>query len=115
MAEPTDTYDDLSVTEQDAYALSRAAVMIDQAKGDQAAVAAALDHNLELWTTISAVVSADDNPLPQEIKDNLIKLSKYVADTTFKNGSDATEGVLDSLININLQISQGLLEGQEAS
>lgn len=114
MAEPQG-YDDLSVTEQDAYALSRAAVMLDQAKGDQRAVAAALEHNLELWTTIRAVVSSSDNPLAADIKDNLVKLSKYVADTTFKYGAEATDQVLDSLININLQISQGLLEGSQSS
>lgn len=108
-----ENYDDLSIAEQDAYALSRAAVMLDQAKGTPALVARAIDHNLELWVAIRTVISQGDNPLSAEIKENLTKLSHYVADTTFRHGADASARTLDSLININLQISQGLLEGAE--
>lgn len=108
--EPED-FSDLSIPEQDAFALSQAAIMLDQAKGDPKAVAAALDHNLQLWVSIRTLVSRPNNLLPGQIKDNLKKLANYVADTTFKHGGSASEQIIDSLININLQISQGLLEG----
>ncbi|MBL6958895.1 MAG: hypothetical protein ISR52_07935 [Rhodospirillales bacterium] len=111
MATEPEGYEDLSTIEQDAFALSRAAVALDQAKGNTNELVAALDHNLQLWSTIRVVVSDEANTLPVDIKDNLVKLSQYIAAKTFEYGSDIPEDVVDSLININLQISQGLLEG----
>lgn len=105
----------LSVHEQDAFALSRAAILLDQARDDDARMAAAMEHNLELWTSIQALVRRDENPLPAEIKDNLVKLSRYVADATFRCEGRPNEDTLKTLININLQISQGLLESAKAS
>ena len=45
------TEETLSISEEEAFGLSRAAVMLDQAKqnrADKAALATALNHNLEL-------------------------------------------------------------------
>ena len=42
-----DTFDDLSAVEKDAAALSDAAIRLDQARGDDGMLVAALDHNLE--------------------------------------------------------------------
>lgn len=112
-----DTFDDLSAVEKDAAALSDAAIRLDQARGDEKMLVAALDHNLELWVGIRTIVSqwSKHNPLPMEARENLVKLSQYVADTTFAHGKDMSDKTLDSLININLQIAQGLLEGAEAT
>lgn len=112
MSKEPEDFSDLSIPEQDAFALSQAAILLDQAKGDSKAVAAALDYNLQLWVSIRTVVARPGNPMPGQIKENLRKLANYVADTTFKHGGSASEQIIDSLININLQISQGLLEGQ---
>ncbi len=116
------TYEDatkeaLSITEEEAFGLSRAAVMLDQAKQnrmDKAALANALNHNLELWVAIQGMVARRDNDLPESVKDNLISLGNYVADTTFKSADGLEDETIDTLININLQISEGLLEGQVA-
>jgi len=54
----------------------------------------------------------DDNPLPEETKQNLIKLSQFVTQTTMAQGVELPAEVLDTFININLQISEGLLEAQ---
>ena len=124
------TYDDataepLSISEEEAFDLSRAAVMLDQANGmldrakqnraDKAALAAALNHNLELWVAIQGIVARRDSELPEKVKDNLISLGNYVADTTFKSADGLKDETIDTLININLQISEGLLEGQAAT
>ena len=124
------TYDDataepLSISEEEAFDLSRAAVMLDQAnrmldrakqnRADKAALAAALNHNLELWVAIQGIVARRDNGLPEKVKDNLISLGNYVADTTFKSTDGLKDETIDTLININLQISEGLLEGQAAT
>ena len=108
----------LSISEEEAFGLSRAAVMLDQAKqnrADKAALAAALNHNLEMWVAIQGMVARRDNDLPESVKDNLISLGNYVADTTFKSADGLKDETIDTLININLQISEGLLEGHAAT
>ncbi|MCZ6467815.1 MAG: hypothetical protein O6829_11145 [Alphaproteobacteria bacterium] len=112
------TEETLSISEEEAFGLSRAAVMLDQAKqnrADKAALATALNHNLELWVAIQGMVARRDNDLPESVKDNLISLGNYVADTTFKSADGLKDETIDTLININLQISEGLLEGHAAT
>ncbi len=124
------TYDDataesLSISEEEAFGVSRAAVMLDQAKvmldqakqnrADKAALAAALNYNLELWVAIKGIVERRDNDLLETVKDNLISLANFVADNTFKSAEGLKDETIDTLININLQISKGLLEGQAAT
>ena len=108
--------DDLNLTEQDAFGLSQAAVMLDQAKsnGDTEALAAALDHNLELWVGIRTLVTRPESVVPSEVRDNLSKLADFVAAKTMDKGVEMPRETIESLININLQISEGLLEGNDA-
>ena len=40
-----------------------------------------------------------------------MQLSNFVAQTTFSQGAAISDSSLDCLININLQLSEGLLEG----
>lgn len=104
----------LSLTEQDAFSMSQAAILLDQAraKGDMKALAAALDHNLELWVGIRTLVSRPEVRVSQNVQENLTKLANYVADATMSHGVEIPEKTLDTLININLQVSEGLLEGK---
>jgi hypothetical protein len=48
--------------------------------------------------------------MPQSIRDNLIQLSQFVTQKTFEVSNGVTDEILDSLIAVNLQISEGLLE-----
>ena len=105
---------ELDIREEEAFGLSRAAVLLDQAKqnrDDAQALAAALNHNLELWVAIRSMVQRPESGLPKSVGENLIRLSKFVADATFKSSDDLESTTIDTLININLQISEGLLEG----
>ena len=107
----------LSLPEEQALALSRAAIMLDQARqnlGDKAALGAALNQNLETWVAIRTVVQKPGNGLSGSVQHNLVRLSNFVADSTFKSSEAISEKTLDTLININLQISEGLLEGAGA-
>jgi len=108
--------ENLSLPEQDAFCLSRAAIFLDRAmtRGEADELAAALDHNLELWAGIRALVIKPGNGMPANVRDNLVRLSGFVADTTISWGVKITRDVLNTLININLQISEGLLEGVTA-
>lgn len=98
--------------EEDALALARAAVQIAEArKKGGAALTAALDGNLQLWVAIRTLMQRPECQLPKEVRENLIKLSKFAVQKTFEVANGVTDEILDSLINLNLQISEGLLEG----
>ncbi len=117
------TYEDateeaLSISEEVAFGLSRAAVMLDRAKqnrADKAALAAALNYNLKLWVAVKGMVERRDNDLPETVEYNLISLAKFVADTTFNSAEGLQDETIDTLIGINLQISDSLLERQAAT
>jgi len=103
----------LSLPEIEAFGLAQAAVMLDQARSaraDKAALCDALDQNLQLWVAIKTLVSMDNCLLPEEVKENLCRLTQFVADTTFRYGIEIPDDVVDALATINLRISEGLLE-----
>lgn len=106
---------DLDTHEEAAFALSQAAVMLDHGRGKPGELAAALDNNLEVWVKVRTLVSRKEVTIAPDTRNNLIKLSDFVADTTMRQGVEMPAEVLDTLININLQISEGLLESRERS
>lgn len=101
----------LSISEEQAYQLSRAAILLDKAKTEPATLAEALETNLTVWVALRAIVLRDDCSLSTPVKENLVRLSNFVAEKALGGIEKITEATLDSLININLQISEGLLEG----
>ncbi len=70
---------------------------------------------MELWIGIRTLVTRSGSQVPQPLRDNLAKLSYFVAQATLDKGVQLAPETLDSLININLQISEGLLEGYARS
>ncbi len=69
-----------------------------------------LDENLKMWVAIEASMKDEKNFLPQDIKSNLTKLSKYVEQVTVSKGINMTDSYYQSLADINRQISEGLME-----
>ena len=63
----------MSLLEEDAFALTQAALEISKAQeaNDEQRLTAALDRNLQLWVGIRTMVDRNDNPLPAEVKENL--------------------------------------------
>ncbi len=100
----------LTLPEESAFGLSQAAVMLDQSRDNQNMLVTALERNMEVWIALRFMVSNGETRIANEAKDNLIKLSQFVAESTMKHGSDIPSETIDTLININLQISEGLLE-----
>lgn len=103
-----------SAFQEDALALAQSAITLSNAResGEASELSAALDANLELWIAIRTLVQRPNNALPQEVRDNLVRLSDYVQGLTVGRREALSDGDLDSLVNINLQISEGLLEGE---
>lgn len=68
----------------------------------------ALNFNQRVWTFFQVELSLDTNPLPEEIKRNLLSLSLFVDRRTFDALAYPAPEKLDVLININLNIAAGL-------
>jgi flagellar biosynthesis activator protein FlaF len=100
--------------EMDAAAFSQAAYVLDQARQkleDAELGERALKYNQLLWSIIQADVAETDNALPEELKANLMSLSIFVDKQTSKGLTNPNDELYDSLININLNIAEGLMEG----
>jgi len=108
--------DQLSIIEEQAFQLSQSAIRLDQARTEResnnAVFAAALDQNLDVWMAIRTVAQRAVPGFSNDIRNNLVKLSHFVADTTFGGPENVGDSTVDTLININLQIAEGLLEAK---
>jgi flagellar biosynthesis activator protein FlaF len=69
----------------------------------------ALRYNQRLWTLFQSELVSEGNPLPTDVKRNLLSLSAYIDKRTFEIMSYPEPGKLDILININKNIASGLL------
>ncbi len=106
------THDQIRDAEEEAKILLGFATSITKAanSGNEYRILTALDANLKLWVEIETSLKSAKNLLPAEIKQNLLKLSQYVERLTLSKGVHMTKNDLNSLANINRQISEGLLE-----
>ena len=103
-----------NLAQQEAYFLARSGLDLGEAykSNDKNWFVEALDNNQRLWIMIKTLMTKNKTRLPQNIKENLVKLADYVAANTIKLGQNLDnidEKLLDSFININRQISEGLL------
>jgi len=106
----------LTLAEEDALALTQAALEISRANEskDEKRLASALDRNMQLWVGIRTMVAISSNPLPLAIKDNLTRLASFVAQKTFEMQNGSSSKTIEALVNTNLQIAEGLLEKRGA-
>ena len=106
-----------NLAQQEAYFLAKCGLDLSEAckAKDKEWMVVALDNNQRLWVMIKTLMRSNRSKLPEETKENLIKLADYVASNTIKLGKNLDEmdqKILDTLININRQISEGLLGHQ---
>jgi len=104
----------LSGRDLEASVLTKAAMLLQEARNrwDDAEHATRLDEalrfNQRLWSFFQVEVAADENPLPTEIKQNLLTLSRFVDKRIFEIMAYPEARKLDVLININQNIAAGL-------
>ncbi len=105
------TVDEIRDAEEEAQILMGYAQALSKAStsNDDHVKLLTLDENMKLWVEIESSLKSAKNLLPQEIKDNLLKLSKFVERMTLSKGVSMTKTDFDCLANINMQISEGLL------
>jgi flagellar protein FlaF len=118
-ANPLDAYRNvekatLSQRDIEATVLTKAAVQLQTIKDHwtrddhDAELENALSYNQRIWTFFQAEISMEDNPLPNEIKRNLMALSFFVDRRTFEALAFPAPEKLDILISINLNVAAGL-------
>ncbi len=68
----------------------------------------ALKFNQLIWSIFQGELSKEENPLPLEIKTNLLSLSVFIDKRIFDAMSYPSPEKLDIIININTNIAAGL-------
>jgi flagellar protein FlaF len=69
---------------------------------------AALLHNRQLWTILIDAITASDNPLPKEIRQNVANLGIFVLNQTVSMLATPKPEMLSPLISINRELAAGL-------
>jgi flagellar biosynthesis activator protein FlaF len=105
---------EMSEREIDAYALTQSALKIRDCqqswdKPDRIdRLFEALRINSLLWSIFQAEISADGNPLPRQLREDLLTLSLFVDKRTKEVMCFPEPDKLTALVNINLNIAAGL-------
>lgn len=81
---------------------------LDNGGKDMEMYRAAIRHNQHLWTLFQVALVDPTNPLNQNLKLTLLRLSGYVDRVSFRAISEFMPEKLESLININRIIAAGL-------
>jgi flagellar protein FlaF len=98
----------------EASALFRVARALQQAQdqwggeGHDARLDDALKLNQRLWTFFQAELEANDNPLPGDLRVNLLQLIQFIDRRTFDVMAFPASDKLAALISINRNIAAGL-------
>ncbi len=100
--------------------LNKAAIKLKECQDNWAAadrnekLDEALKFNQLIWSIFQGELSKEENPLPVEIKTNLLTLSVFIDKRIFDAMSYPTPEKLDILININTNIASGLASSAAA-
>ncbi len=68
----------------------------------------ALKYTQRIWSIFQGELSRKENPLPRELKINLLRLSSFVDKQIFETMSYPSPEKLTAVININQNIAAGL-------
>ncbi|MCL2673395.1 MAG: hypothetical protein FWF01_03310 [Alphaproteobacteria bacterium] len=101
--------------EKDALAFVQAARDLSNARKSKSMqnIVEALDENLQLWIGMKTLVSSPHHPLADETKTNLIRLADYIVANIVGKHGKLTDAQMDSIVNANLQVAEGLMECAE--
>lgn len=72
----------------------------------------ALVFNQRIWTIFQDELIREDNPLPAELRGDILKLSVFIDKRIVEIMQDPVPEKLDIVININLNIAAGLRGSQ---
>ncbi|HIJ60500.1 MAG TPA: flagellar biosynthesis regulator FlaF [Nitrospirae bacterium] len=69
----------------------------------------ALRYNQNVWSILQTEIAKNENPLPLELKNNLLNLSIYIDKKIFEALAEPAPEKLTPIMSINANISAGLL------
>jgi len=107
---------EMSDREIDAYALTQSALKLRDCQQDWdnseidriSCLFEALRLNSLLWSIFQAQISENGNPLPRQLREDLLTLSFFVDKRTREVMFSPEPDKLTALININLNLAAGL-------
>ena len=68
----------------------------------------ALKYTQRIWSVFQGELAKPDNPLPKQLKINLLRLSSFIDKRIFETMSYPSPEKLTAVININTNIAAGL-------
>lgn len=111
----------VSGSELEAEVLTSTARQMAEIRGDWDAedrddrLFVALKRNQRLWTFLQGELTNPEHPMPIQIRQNLLNLSRFVDKRTFELMADPAPEKLNALIEINKNIAAGLREKPAAA
>lgn len=104
----------MSGRETEARVLTQAALKLKycqdnwEAEGRDDKLDEALKYTQRIWTIFQGELSKQANPLPRQLKINLLQLSSFIDKRIFETMSYPSPEKLNMVININQNIAAGL-------
>ena len=104
----------MSGAETEARVLTKAAAMLRECQsgwevsGRDVKLNDALKYNQKIWTIFQSELAREDNPLPQQLKRNLLVLSAMIDKQIFETMAYPAPEKLEMMIRINENIAAGL-------
>ena len=111
------TMDSTTPRDIESWALIQSARELHQAQQNPdnlEAFRSAINTNMVLWTVFQDAVLDSGSPLPFEIRNNLLNLSRFIDKHTMQCLGSMDPKDLDILISINQNIAAGLSEKPDA-
>jgi flagellar protein FlaF len=78
------------------------------AAGENARVNEALSYNQRVWTLLSSEATADQNPLPVDVKQGVGRLGAFVLQSCLDTMIAPTPDKIATLVSINNHVAAGL-------
>lgn len=104
----------MSGREIEAMALTKAALQLKKCRNNwdpddkSRERSDSLEKNQKIWSILQGELAREDNPLPKQLRQDLLSLSLFIDKRTFDVMANPSPEKLDILININLNIASGL-------
>ena len=108
-----------SPRELEASILMKAATRLQAVRDDWAGrrgdLDEALTYNRKLWTILVTSATDAENPLPQQVKNNIANLALFVFNRTLAIAGEPAPDKLAVLVNINREVAAGLRSQAQAA
>jgi flagellar protein FlaF len=113
--------DGMSQRELEASVLTKAGLMLKNCQDNwnapdrDARLEEAVKYNQKIWSFFQSELAMPDNPMPQELRQDILNLSLFLDKRLFEVMACPDPDKLTVAININLNLAAGLMTSAEQS